>query len=64
VLAALVRLLPECLRLHRVVAPATLLAWHRRLVREKKWHTRALGCLPVPGEVRALVERLAREDPR
>ena len=36
VIAALAGLLPGHLRLHRIVTPGTVLAWHRRLVR-RKW---------------------------
>jgi putative transposase len=61
VLAALARLLPGHLRLHRIVAPGTLLAWHRRPLRKKWAYPSRPGRPPVPDKVRALVEQLARE---
>ncbi len=64
VIAALGRLLPGYLRLHRIVAPGTLLAWHRRLVKNKWTCPTAPGRPPVPDEVRKLVEQLARQNPR
>ena len=63
ILAALARLMPGRLRLHRIVTPGTLLAWHRRLV--KKWtYPKAPGRPAIPDEVRELVEQLARQNPR
>jgi putative transposase len=49
----------------RLVTPRTLLRWHRALVRGK-WRQPPgrRGRPPVPAEVRALVVRLARENPR
>ena len=63
-IAALTRLLPRHLRLHRIVTPSTLLAWHRRLTRKKWTYPNAAGRPPVPEEIRELVRQLARQNPR
>jgi putative transposase len=64
VITALARLLPRHLRLHRIATPATLLAWHRRMVRDKWTYPNTTGRPPVPKEIRELVRRLARQNPQ
>src|SRR5450631_2014248 len=61
VIAALARLLPRHLRLHRIVTPCTLFAWHRRLIRKKWTYPNTTGRPPVPEEIRELVRRLASQ---
>jgi hypothetical protein len=63
VLAALARFLPREVRSHRLVTPATLLAWHRRLVRRRWTYPHRVGRPPVNEELHALVLRLARDNP-
>ena len=63
VIAAMTRLLPRCLRPHRIVTPGTLLAWHRRLMKKTWTYPSTAGRPPVPEEIRALVQRLARQNP-
>jgi putative transposase len=64
VIAALTRLLPRHLRLHRIVTPGTLLAWHRRLIKNKWIYPNPTGRPPVPDEIRELVRQFARQNPR
>jgi putative transposase len=62
VLAALIRLMPARLRMHRLVTPGTVLRWHRRLVARKWTYPHRTGRPPVSAEVAALIERLATEN--
>jgi putative transposase len=64
-LAAAACHLPRSSRSVRLVTPRTLLRWHQALVR-RKWRQAAgqRGRPRLPAEVRELVLRLARENPR
>jgi putative transposase len=65
VISALVRRLPLARRPRMLVTPETILRWHRRLV-TRRWispSARRPGRPPVHAGLRALVVRLARENP-
>jgi putative transposase len=63
VLAGLARLLPRPNRRGLFIQPATLLRWHRDLVRRRWTYPHRRGRPAVAEEVRKLVLRLARENP-
>ena len=63
VLAAIARLLPAVLRARRLVAPGTLLAWLRCLIKREWTYPSQPGRPGTSQEIRDLVLRLAREDP-
>ena len=64
VITALTRLLPTRRRLGLLVTPSTILRWHRRLV-SRRWTTQPVraGRPAIPAGVRALILRLASENP-
>jgi hypothetical protein len=64
VFAALPRLLSPACRLHRIVTPATILRWHRDLMK-RRWTQRRrhrIGGRCVAPELRRLVLRLGAEN--
>jgi len=63
-LAATSRLLSRAQWRAFIVTPATLLRWHRRLVAKRWTFARRAGRPPIRRAIRALVLRLARENPR
>jgi transposase len=65
VLAGLTGLLSRGCRLHRIVTPATILRWHRDLVKQRWTHPRRHRCggRRTAPELRRLVLRLAAENP-
>jgi hypothetical protein len=63
VLAGLARLLPRRAWQGLFVRPATLLRWHRDLVRHRWTYPHRRGRPALAADVRALVLRLARENP-
>jgi putative transposase len=63
VLAGLARLLPRPAWQGLLVQPATLLRWHRDLVRRRWTYPHQRGRPAVAAQLRALLGRLARENP-
>jgi putative transposase len=63
VLAGLARLLPRRAWRGMLVQPATLLRWHRDLVRRRWSYPHQRGRPALAAELRTLVLRLARENP-
>jgi putative transposase len=63
-LAAASRLLPRSSWRSFLVTPTTLLRWHRRLVARRWTYSGRSGRPPIGGEIRELVLRLRRENPR
>jgi putative transposase len=62
-LSALIRLLPRTLRRYRLITPATVLAWHRRLVTRHWTYPNRTGRPSIGPAIVGLVEEMARANP-
>jgi transposase InsO family protein len=63
-LTAASRLLPRARWRSFIITPATLLRWHRHLVAKRWTYARRAGRPAIRREIRELVVRLARDNPR
>ena len=63
-LAAASRVLPRTRWRSFIITPGTLLRWHRRLVAKRWTYAQRAGRPPIRHEIRELVVRFARDNPR
>jgi len=63
-LTAASRLVPRAVWASFLVKPATLLEWHRRLVARRWTYRHRIGRKPIGRDIRELILRLARDNPR
>jgi putative transposase len=63
VFSALDRHLPRSLLAHRLIKPATILRWHRRLVAKEWTYPHRTGRPPIDAEIAALIGQLAKQNP-
>jgi hypothetical protein len=61
--AALGRLLAPTVRRHRLVTPATLLRWHRKLISKHWTYPHRQRRPPIDAALAGLIERMARQNP-
>lgn len=60
--AALIRRLPRVLRCHRLVTPATVLRWHRRLISKKWTYPHRAGRPPIDATIATLIDQMASDN--